>query len=260
MTATPFLDSGGSRRPAEAPAGTSVPPEATSPEPAPAGSRSGATWWDRAACRGLDPEIFHADGRGDEADRAREAAKAICTSCPVQPDCASYALAAHEPHGVWGGFTATHRRRIIARARRALGELHPWKGARMPAEAPTPADIDVFVDLILDRGHLVHPDGRGGICGIGDPGSLDASWKAALVQLGPWLAPHLVDEPRLIGATLLFLGYSEWAVRWLMDKGHSEAVIRATAESHGFEHVEDDHPFGRDGVLEVWGNLPREAE
>jgi WhiB family redox-sensing transcriptional regulator len=42
-------------------------------------------------------------------------AKCICASCPVQRECADYALAAEERYGVWGGLTAEERARRLRR-------------------------------------------------------------------------------------------------------------------------------------------------
>ena len=64
-------------------------------------------WMARAACRGMDPELFHPD-RGEST----AAAKAVCASCPVRDDCLEYALDAGEKLGIWGGASAKARRRI----------------------------------------------------------------------------------------------------------------------------------------------------
>lgn len=55
--------------------------------------------------------------RQNEAD-----AKLICDFCPVKALCASYAILAHEAHGVWGGTSPTDRKAIYASAKaNALG-------------------------------------------------------------------------------------------------------------------------------------------
>jgi WhiB family transcriptional regulator, redox-sensing transcriptional regulator len=64
------------------------------------------TWRTRAACRGLDPEIFH-PAPGESAAPAR----AVCASCPVRVECGEWALF-REYHGVWGGLTERDRRRL----------------------------------------------------------------------------------------------------------------------------------------------------
>lgn len=69
-----------------------------------------------AACRGLDPEAFYAEG-GLSVIRA----KATCGACAVTEACLEWALQ-REEFGVWGGTTAKERAAI----RRARGvRLHP---------------------------------------------------------------------------------------------------------------------------------------
>lgn len=73
--------------------------------------------WQRfGACRGRDSaQFFHPDGeRGSSRNRREMAAKAVCRSCPVRPECAAHALAVREPYGVWGGFTEAERLRLLA--------------------------------------------------------------------------------------------------------------------------------------------------
>ena len=77
---------------------------------------SAATWRKRAACRGLDAEIFF-PGTDDEADAAE--AKAICAICPVRQACLEHALASREREGVWGGTTERERRRIVRQRRKS---------------------------------------------------------------------------------------------------------------------------------------------
>jgi WhiB family transcriptional regulator, redox-sensing transcriptional regulator len=71
-------------------------------------------WQRRGACRGRDSaQFFHPDGeRGSSRVRREEAAKLVCASCPVRPECAAHALTVQEPYGVWGGFTETDRLRL----------------------------------------------------------------------------------------------------------------------------------------------------
>ena len=77
-------------------------------------------WQYQGACRDMDTEIFfHPEGeRGGTRRRRALAAKAISAECPVLEQCREYALAAHEPYGVWGGMTEEERRDYIQRARR----------------------------------------------------------------------------------------------------------------------------------------------
>lgn len=71
-------------------------------------------WRQKAACRGVDPDIFY-----PVTDEDAEDAKAICRMCPVQELCLEWALASREKEGVWGGATERERRRIIRRRRRS---------------------------------------------------------------------------------------------------------------------------------------------
>jgi WhiB family redox-sensing transcriptional regulator len=77
-------------------------------------------WQLRSLCRGNHAHLFFppsAFERKDDRERRESRAKAICLVCPVQRDCADYALAIREPFGIWGGMTETERReRILAGA------------------------------------------------------------------------------------------------------------------------------------------------
>jgi WhiB family redox-sensing transcriptional regulator len=79
---------------------------------------SAEVWdWQRyGSCRGHDSaKFFHPDGeRGSSRTRREAAAKSICRTCPVRPECAAHALASREPYGVWGGFTEAERLRLLA--------------------------------------------------------------------------------------------------------------------------------------------------
>lgn len=69
------------------------------------------SWQDRSACRGMETELFFAvDFARGAPKRAHEAAaKAVCATCPVLAECQTWALAFHEPHGIWGGLTPEER-------------------------------------------------------------------------------------------------------------------------------------------------------
>ena len=71
-------------------------------------------WRQKAACRGVDPDIFY-----PMTDEEAEDAKAVCASCPVNEACLEWALTTREKEGVWGGATERERRRIIRRRRRS---------------------------------------------------------------------------------------------------------------------------------------------
>lgn len=71
------------------------------------------SWRQRAACRGVDPDVFY-----PISDEDAEEAKSICRVCPVREACLEYALANRERDGVWGGATERERRRLIRQRRK----------------------------------------------------------------------------------------------------------------------------------------------
>jgi WhiB family redox-sensing transcriptional regulator len=73
-----------------------------------------ASWRKRAACRGVDPEVFY-----PVTDEEAGVAKAICASCPVREACLEHALSAREREGIWGGATERERRRILRQRRKS---------------------------------------------------------------------------------------------------------------------------------------------
>ena len=73
-----------------------------------------ASWRKRAACRGIDPEVFYPD-----SDEEAEEAKVVCGMCPVREACLEFALAHREREGVWGGATERERRRIVRQRRKS---------------------------------------------------------------------------------------------------------------------------------------------
>jgi len=72
-------------------------------------------WRERGRCKGVDPSVFYPE---DDEDEAVEA-KAICEKCVVRETCLEQAIVLREKIGVWGGYTARERRRLIRQRRRA---------------------------------------------------------------------------------------------------------------------------------------------
>jgi WhiB family redox-sensing transcriptional regulator len=70
-------------------------------------------WRGYAACRGT-AALFYKTDLEEAPEHRITKAKAICTRCPVRPQCAAYALAVAEPHGIWGGFTERERELLLA--------------------------------------------------------------------------------------------------------------------------------------------------
>lgn len=73
------------------------------------------TWWLKAACRGMDPDLFYSERADGASDRA---AKAVCARCPVVDECLDFGL--YEKFGIWGG-TTEKKRRVIRRQRSRRG-------------------------------------------------------------------------------------------------------------------------------------------
>lgn len=63
-------------------------------------------WQDRAACRGMDPDLWFPP-KGLTAKEGR----AVCAACPVAVECLEYAIAT-QPEGTWGGASKRQRRRL----------------------------------------------------------------------------------------------------------------------------------------------------
>lgn len=74
------------------------------------------TWLDSAGCRGLDTELFFPAGPKGPGRREADEAKAVCQTCPVRQQCASWALATAQEYGIWGGMDEEER----VRARRRI--------------------------------------------------------------------------------------------------------------------------------------------
>ncbi len=81
-------------------------------------------WFDDAACRDADTDVFF-----PKSDADAEAAKAICAVCPVREECLEFAVETRPSDGVWGGLTPIERHRLIRRRQKAA------RKARKPAAA-----------------------------------------------------------------------------------------------------------------------------
>ena len=86
------------------------------------------SWQEHGSCQD-HPEIdwiptFDRRGARPLSDRENiAAAKAVCAACPVQSECLEDALAHPDTAGVWGGTTATERRKMPrARLRAAVAQ------------------------------------------------------------------------------------------------------------------------------------------
>lgn len=77
------------------------------------------TWKVRAACRGMDPNLFHPE-RGDTL--TLRAALNVCATCPVKAECLNYGLKSGFRIGIWGGTSERQRRSLPRRDRRYIGQ------------------------------------------------------------------------------------------------------------------------------------------
>ncbi len=66
-------------------------------------------WQERAACFGLDPEIFF-----PTTEEEAGLALSYCSACSVRELCLAWAVKNGERYGVWGGTTEQTRRRLIS--------------------------------------------------------------------------------------------------------------------------------------------------
>lgn len=71
-------------------------------------------WRQRAACQGVDAQIFY-----PITDEQADDAKSVCASCHVREACLEWALTNREHDGVWGGTTERERRRMVRQRRRS---------------------------------------------------------------------------------------------------------------------------------------------
>ncbi len=77
-----------------------LPPDPTPPD----------FWQDRAACFGVDPDVFFPISE-EEAGPALM----FCGVCQIREECLAWALKNGERYGVWGGLTEQRRRRVARR-------------------------------------------------------------------------------------------------------------------------------------------------
>lgn len=65
-------------------------------------------WQARAACNGVDPDLFFPVKTTSNQDVER--AQAVCRDCPVRDECLEYGL--HLQDGIWGGLAAGARKKL----------------------------------------------------------------------------------------------------------------------------------------------------
>ena len=78
------------------------------------GMTESSRWWELAACKDADPDLFFPVSEIGPGRRQAAAAKAVCATCGVRQLCLDYALATRQVHGVWGGTTESDRQALAA--------------------------------------------------------------------------------------------------------------------------------------------------
>ncbi|WP_043485968.1 MULTISPECIES: WhiB family transcriptional regulator [Streptomyces] len=75
-------------------------------------------WRERAACRGVDPDLFFPIGNSGPTLEQIDEAKAVCGQCPVVEQCLNWAMRVGRVEGIWGGTTEGERRAMRLRGAR----------------------------------------------------------------------------------------------------------------------------------------------
>ncbi|MCG0066267.1 WhiB family transcriptional regulator [Streptomyces tricolor] len=96
-------------------------------------------WLQHAACAGMDVRAFFSSGHHARA-QVNEARR-VCATCPVQTQCAAWAIETGERWGVWGGMSQKQlrekRRRFTSRAKTSTTAPSSRKRKRQPAKCGT---------------------------------------------------------------------------------------------------------------------------
>src|SRR5271155_982131 len=79
-------------------------------------------WMRRALCKDADPSLFHPEPGEDNGPRV-DAAKRICSHCPVRRACLNWAFEKNDRFAVLGGTTPNQRTRMKNTLRRKLGRV-----------------------------------------------------------------------------------------------------------------------------------------
>lgn len=66
------------------------------------------SWTDEAICAQVEPDLWFPHAGENTNDP-----KQVCAGCPVRVKCLQHALDNDERWGVWGGLTASERRRLL---------------------------------------------------------------------------------------------------------------------------------------------------
>jgi WhiB family redox-sensing transcriptional regulator len=152
-------------------------------------------WYDRAACRDLDADLFDYDPDLDPQTKA-DTAKQVCAGCQVRDACLDFALAqsaAEDTTGVYGGLTPAERL-----ARRAPTVRPPRSLVRHPQFARVSFELASQIGTLRAAEHL----------GVADR-TLQRAWRRhGLPAHPPERAPQVAAAERLSAEALRRLGWS----------------------------------------------------
>ncbi len=102
-------------------------------------SPASLAWMSDAICQGHTSLFFPPPGERPEAREVREGkARALCHSCPVMPDCRSWARDCRE-YGFWGGESEEERAAAGFRVDMPVGRVARYpRGNGQPVQPRTP--------------------------------------------------------------------------------------------------------------------------
>jgi len=107
-------------------------------------ARNERSWRHSAACKGMDPDLFFPtrSGRG-----SLDAARAVCDTCPVSTQC--YQEGCTEYAGVWGGLSATQRRKSGVPKSSFDKQYRQWIINTEPSDEVAAYDLGIKVGSVI---------------------------------------------------------------------------------------------------------------
>jgi WhiB family redox-sensing transcriptional regulator len=105
-------------------------------------------WHLRAACLGVDPELFYPERGGNSVEP-----KKVCRGCPVREPCLEFAVTNNERYGIWGGVAARRYNealRVKAAQAQASAEADDTIRHTSIGELVSAAAMDVIKEAAVD--------------------------------------------------------------------------------------------------------------
>jgi WhiB family transcriptional regulator, redox-sensing transcriptional regulator len=75
------------------------------------------SWYQDAACKGMNPKLFYAEGQSQASIEIVRRAREVCAGCSVRGECLEVGLT--QDLGVWGGMSVEERRAVKRQRRRS---------------------------------------------------------------------------------------------------------------------------------------------